>query len=397
MAQKIIMPSGGQTTDEMLLLKWNKNPGDIVKKGDILFEIETDKATLSVESFTEGTLIAVCHEEGEMVKTGEVVAYIGYPGETIDGNDFLAKQPVTEASQNKTTDVDYPTAEGTSMKKDFKNVIASPLAKSKARIENIEIEDIANHFSKNIIKKDDIDNYIKEKQVGKDHGDFYFVETSAMRRTIARRMKESVSLSPHYNVSIDTDMSGVISLRRELNETLTDKDIKITYNDILMKIIAKAIESFPLINSSYQENKIKVYKDVNIGLAVSFENGLIVPVARQVNKKSIFEISVVNAGNISKAKNNKLLESDLKEGTITLSNLGNYGVTNFTAIINQPESCVLAVGAIIEKPVVKDHNLVIKEMMNITGSFDHRVIDGTLGAAFLNRVRELIQNPQLLF
>ena len=228
-------------------------------------------------------------------------------------------------------------------------------------------------------------------------GDFYFLETSAMRRTIARRMKESVSISPHYIVSIDVDMSEVISLRQKLNESLTDKDIKITYNDILMKIIAKAIELFPIINSSYQEERIKVFRDINIGLAVGLENGLIVPVVKQVNKKSISEISAENAGMIGRAKNNKLVESDITGGTITLSNLGMFGINNFTAVINQPESCILAVGAIIEKPAVKDHNLVIKEMMNITGSFDHRVIDGALGAAFLGRVREIIENPQFLF
>jgi pyruvate dehydrogenase E2 component (dihydrolipoamide acetyltransferase) len=210
-------------------------------------------------------------------------------------------------------------------------------------------------------------------------------------------MVESVSISPHYTESIDVDMSEVISLRQKLNESMTDKDIKVTYNDILMKIIAKAIELFPLINSSYQEEKIKIFKDINIGLAIGLENGLIVPVVKQVNKKSVSEVAVVNAGNVSKAKDNKLLESDIKGGTITLSNLGMYGINNFTAVINQPESCILAVGAIIEKPVVKDHQLVIREMMNITGSFDHRVIDGTLGAAFLKRVKELVENPQLLF
>jgi pyruvate dehydrogenase E2 component (dihydrolipoamide acetyltransferase) len=397
MAQKIIMPSGGQTTDEMLILRWNKNPGDIVKKGDILFEIETDKATLSVESFTDGTLLVINFQEGEMVKTGEIVAYIGDPGEIIAEDDLTVKQTVPDASQDNTPEIRDQTSGSTALKKDLKKVIASPLAKSKAKTENIKIEDIADHFSKNLIKKDDIDKYLKDKQIGTDQSDFYFLDTSIMRRTIARRMIKSVSISPHYTVSIDVDMSGVISLRQKLNESMTDKDIKVTYNDILMKIIAKAIELLPLINSSYQEEKIKVFKDVNIGLAVSFENGLIVPVVKQVNKKSVSEVAVVNAGNISKAKDNKLLESDITGGTITLSNLGMYGINNFTAVINQPESCILAVGAIIEKPVVKDHELVIREMMNITGSFDHRVVDGALGAAFLNRVKEILENPQFLF
>jgi pyruvate dehydrogenase E2 component (dihydrolipoamide acetyltransferase) len=177
---------------------------------------------------------------------------------------------------------------------------------------------------------------------------------------------------------------------------MDDHDYKITYNDFLMKIAAKAIELFPLINSSYQEEKIKIFKDVNFGLAVGLENGLIVPVVKQVNKKSLTEISIANTRNIAAAKNHKLQEQDITGGTITLSNLGMYGINNFTAIINQPESCILAVGGIIQKPVVKDQQIVVREMMNITGSFDHRIIDGTLGAAFLNKVKEIIQNPYLI-
>ncbi len=164
-----------------------------------------------------------------------------------------------------------------------------------------------------------------------------------------------------------------------------------------MKIVSKAIVSFPMINSSYQGEKIKVFRDVNFGLAVGLDNGLIVPVVKQVNKKSISEIAVANLKNVTAAKSNKLQETDITGGTITLSNLGMSGINNFTAVINQPESCILAVGAIIEKPVVKDHQIVIREMMNITGSFDHRIIDGSTGAAFMTKVKEIIENPQLIF
>jgi pyruvate dehydrogenase E2 component (dihydrolipoamide acetyltransferase) len=396
MAQKIIMPSGGQTTDEMLILRWCKNPGDIVKKGDVLFEIETDKAAMSVESFADGILLAINFREGEIVKTGEIVAYVGNPGEKLDSEDNSAKQKAPEIFQNSTSEIKNLTSDTTLPNKNLNQLIASPLAKSMAKSRKINLDDVADHFSKNLIKKADIDNYIRDNQNKAAEGDFYFLETSAMRRTIARRMKESILISPHYTVSIDVDMSEVISLRQNLNKSLTDKEIKITYNDILMKIIAKALESFPVINSSYQGERIKVFRDINIGLAVGLEDGLIVPVVKQVNKKSISEISAENAGMIARAKNNKMLESDITGGTITLSNLGSSGINNFTAVINQPESCILAVGAIIEKPVVIDHHLVIKEMMNITGSFDHRVIDGTLGAAFLKKVKEFIEIPQPL-
>jgi len=299
--------------------------------------------------------------------------------------------------QNNEVDIKDKSLENSQQKKDLKIIHASPLAKNKAKIENIKIEDIANYFSKNLIKKADIDNYIREKQSSGVVGDYYLLDITTIRRTTAKRMKESVSISPHYTVSVDVDMTEVVSLRKKFNEYLTDNEYKISYNDILMKIAAKAIEAFPLINSSYQEEKIKVFKDINFGLAVDVGNGLIAPVIKQVNKKSISEIAAANNKNIVAAKNNKLQESDITGGTITLSNLGMFSINNFTAIINQPESCILAIGGIIEKPVVKHHQIVIKEIMNITASFDHRVIDGTLGAAFLNRVKEILENPHLLF
>lgn len=402
MLKKILMPSGGQTTDEMLILKWNKNQGDVIKRGDILFEIETDKASMSVESFTDGILLGIIYKEGDMVKTGETVAFIG------DAGDLIPEEAVTEITKQKNsgtgqTESQYNTKliEEKNQGNDLQNTIpeiifASPLAKSRAKTENVKIEDIARHYSKSQIKISDVEDYIRNIHSSIPCSEYYFLETTSMRRTIAKRMKESVSLSPHYFVSVDVDMTGIISLRKELNEYLTGKEYKITYNDILMKYIAKAIESFPLINSSYLEEKIKVYKDVNFGLAVGLENGLVVPVIKQVNKKSISEIASANIKNVTAAKNDKLQESDITGGTITLSNLGMYGINNFTAVINQPESCILAIGAIIEKPVVKDHNLEVKAMMNITGSFDHRVIDGTYGAAFMNRIREIIEFPQSL-
>jgi pyruvate dehydrogenase E2 component (dihydrolipoamide acetyltransferase) len=400
MVQKIIMPSGGQTTDEMLIIRWDKNPGDTVKKGDLLFEIETDKASMSVESFTDGILLAIKYKEGDLVKAGEIVAYIGDAGESVpeEADTEITKQNNSIAGHTE-SQYNAELIEDKNHANNLQNTIpeiifASPLAKNRAKTENIKIEDVARHFSKSHIKISDIEDYIRNIQSSVSDGEYYFLETSSMRRTIAKRMKESVSISPHYTVSVDIDMTEVVSLRKKLNDYLTDKGYKITYNDILMKIIAKAIESFPLINSSYQEEKIKVFKDINFGLAVGLENGLIVPVVKQVNKKSISEIALANIKNVTAANDNNLRESDITGGTITLSNLGMFGINNFTAVINQPESCILAAGGIIEKPVVKDHQIVIKEMMNITGSFDHRVVDGTLAAAFLKRVKEILENLQ---
>ena len=397
------MPSGGQTTDEMQILRWNKNVGDHLEIGDILFEIETDKASLSVESFVAGTLLAIKYGEGEIVKTGEIVAYIGDEGENMPEeheNQILEQDDRiidSEIYQDIKKEIKNESHDLLTQKEDPVRTTASPLAKNVAKIENVNIEDIANYFSKNRIKKADVDNYIKVKQSVLVEEEYYLHDSTSMRIIIAKRMKESVSVSPHYTVSIDVDMTEVVKLRKKLNEYLTDNTYKISYNDILMKIVSKAIETFPLINSCYNEEKIKIFKNVNFGLAVGLEDGLIVPVVKQVNKKSISEIALANIKNVDAAKNNKLQESDITGGTITLSNLGMFGINNFTAIINQPESCILAVGGIIEKPIVKDHQIVIKEMMNITGSFDHRLIDGNLGAAFLSKVKEIIENPQLLF
>jgi pyruvate dehydrogenase E2 component (dihydrolipoamide acetyltransferase) len=391
------MPSGGQTTDEMVILKWSKSIGDFVKRGDILFEIETDKAILTVESFAEGTLLDIKYPEGQMVKTGEVVAHIGNPEDKLTqekGPVESKKMAVVAKSSNVQVIKTTPANTNPAIHKVHENRLqASPLAKNRAKSENIKLQDVARYFAKNLLKKIDVDNYIASTAVQAQE-EFYFIDAGSMRKTIAKRMTESVQTSPHYIVSIDVDMGESIALRNRLNSN--DRGIKISFNDIIIKVAAKAIESQPLINATYQEDRIKVYKDVNFGLAVALESGLIVPVIKGVNRKSIGEIAVANKENIEKAKNSRLHERDISGGTITLSSLGAFGVSNFTAIINQPESCILAVGSIIAKTVVVNRQMVICDMMNITASFDHRIIDGAIGAAFLKEVKNLLENPQLL-
>jgi pyruvate dehydrogenase E2 component (dihydrolipoamide acetyltransferase) len=397
MINKILMPSGGQTTDEMVILKWSKSIGDFVKRGDILFEIETDKAILTVESFAEGTLLDIKYPEGQMVKTGEVVAHIGNPEDKLTqekGPVESKKMAVVAKSSNVQVIKTTPANTNPAIHKVHENRLqASPLAKNRAKSENIKLQDVARYFAKNLLKKIDVDNYIASTAVQAQE-EFYFIDAGSMRKTIAKRMTESVQTSPHYIVSIDVDMGESIALRNRLNSN--DRGIKISFNDIIIKVAAKAIESQPLINATYQEDRIKVYKDVNFGLAVALESGLIVPVIKGVNRKSIGEIAVANKENIEKAKNSRLHERDISGGTITLSSLGAFGVSNFTAIINQPESCILAVGSIIAKTVVVNRQMVICDMMNITASFDHRIIDGAIGAAFLKEVKNLLENPQLL-
>lgn len=402
MLTKIIMPSGGQTTNESLIVKWNKNIGDIVKKGDVLFEIETDKAVMQIESYAEGTLLEVKYAEGEYAATGEVVAYIGDAGEKLP-DDFTAgslgskeddeyqpimkKEQVVKVKPAVSSKPEAPSADG--------RILASPAARLLARNESINLNDAAKLLSVQLLKKKDIAEYIQKRS---DMGaqEHYFVDTTSMRKTIARRMTESVSTAPHFTVSMDIDMTQAIELRQVLNENLKAEGVKVSFNDIIIKCVSKAIKIHPIINSTYNDDKIKVYNDVNFGLAVGLENGLVVPVVRQTDKKSIAYIAKENSTNIDKAKSGKLQAADMSGGTITLSNLGMYGVDCFTAIINQPESCILAVGGIIEKPVVYNGMISPRHIMSITASFDHRIIDGAVGAAFLKEVRNLLEKPQLL-
>lgn len=401
------MPSGGQTTDEMLILKWRKNKGDFIKKGDILFEVETDKAILEIESFAEGKLLEIKYAANAIVKVGEVVALIGEEGDLLadtksgrvaentlgsinnsDNNDKIASLVTIDTIQNKQFD---------------KRILASPLAKSLAKIENIKLEDVSKFLTKTVIKKDDIYLYLRNRKqsavkyetndVDNDH---YVIEVNSLRKTIARRMIESVSTVPHFYISIDIDMTSAIALRNKLNDKTHNKLVKVSFNDIVMKVVSKAMENYPIINSDFNENQIRVFKDVNIGLAVAVENGIVVPVVKSVNIKSLSEISIANKQNIENVKNNQILEANLRSGTITISNLGMFGIDSFTAIINQPQSCILAVSSILKKAVVVEDQIIPRDIMNITGSFDHRVIDGAIGAPFMRKIKELLEEPELL-
>jgi len=396
-----MMPSGGQTTNESVLVKWYKDIGDKVQKGDVLFEIETDKATLQIESYAEGVLIARYYNEGDIVSTGEIVGYIGEEGETPPENTGQTEneseddyQPILKKDQSEKQDKE-PEKSLENPIEDSGRVLASPAARHLAKGEKISLEEVAEGLSSRIVKKEDVRKYIMDSKET-DSQEFHYIRTSQMRKTIARRMTESVTQAPHFMATVDIDMTRCINLKKKLNEFLKNNESKVSFNDIIMKVVSKAIEKHPLINSSYEGENIKVYKDINFGLAVSIDGGLVVPVVKHVNRKTIQEVAIDNAKNISKARNNQLKPEDMSDGTITLSNLGMFGIDCFTAIINQPESCILAVGQIAEKVVCVNGQIVARHMMTVTASFDHRVIDGAIGAAFLKDVKLLLENPELL-
>ena len=398
---KILMPAGGQTTNESLIAKWHKQVGDKIERGDVLFDIETDKATLEVESYCEGYLRATMFSDGDTASTGAVVAYIGNLDEEIPNeNEEIPAisfdetedeyQPISHRSKNEepiaaseeTRDIDVS----------FDRILSSPLAKKMAKENNVKLSDI-HRFQNGIIKSRDIVDYLSETK--EENQEFYDIPVSTMRQVIARRMCESVYTAPHYNVSIEIEMTSCIRMRKSINDYLNG-NIRISFNDILALCVAKAIEKVPMINSSYSNQAIRIYKNVHIGLAVGIDGGLVVPVVKNANLKTLIQIAKENKENVKKAKEGKLASKEMSGGTITISNLGMLGVNHFTAVINQPESCILAVGSIIEKAVISNHEIVVRDMMNITASFDHRVIDGAVGALFLKEVKTLMEKPELI-
>jgi len=395
----IRIPAGGQTTDEVVIAKWHKSEGDFVRRGDVLLEIETDKAILDVESYCEGYILAILHMEGDSVSAGAEVAYIGAAGEEIP--ERITVQTTTgDVDNDNINSHERPLFNITAVdgapapSQQDGRVLSSPRAKKAALNAGIDLSEISVNTG-SVIKENDVIGYLSKKTKPEVSDNFDLIPASAMRRTIARRLCSSVSTAPHYTVSIDIDMAACIAFRKMFNARLSG-GAKVSFNDIIAKCAAKAIEKYPIINASYTDDKIKVYHDVNVGFAVEVEDGLVVPVVKQVNIKSLSVIAHENSGNIKCARDNTLTAEKQTGGTITISNLGMYGVGWFTAIINPPEGCVLAIGEIAEKAVSIEGEIVSRMMMSITASFDHRLIDGALGARFLAELKTLLETPAVL-
>lgn len=413
MLKEITMPAGGQTTDTSVVGTWLVKQGDKVKRGDPLLEIETDKATLTVESFAKGTVLAILVEEGDQASAGDVIAYIGeesdlpelekrLKGEKAeapeeDGTQKASPQAAAEGEEAEYQPIDPSSpVRYVSGKEDLGEIKAMPNAKKIAREQQVSLRDVAEFAGKSILKRQDVQAYLDQE--GKNAAEAKEVEDTripltTMRKVIARRMLESSANIPSFQATVEVDMTNCIALRGAVNAGR--KEGKISYNDILFKCMEAAIRRYPYLNASYTDEAILVHKDVNIGLAVSVEAGLVVPVNKKVNGKGIEEIAADNRTNIQKAREGKLAPEDMSGGTITLSNLGMYPVTEFNAIINPPEVCILAVGAMEEKPVWEDGQWKPVPVMKITGSFDHRVIDGAYGAQFLAELKKIMENPAL--
>ncbi len=392
MVSKILMPASGQTAKESRILKWHVVPGDEINRGDVLFEIETDKATMEVESYAKGNLLKICFDEGELAEAGAVVAYIGKQGEHIE-EDASAEIITVESDNDYTSILKQEKKDETKISKQKidsgslgETVQASPAARMAARKNNIDLAELYAELGKPVKVGDVL-------CAGENKAVYETSVPSAMRKTIAKRMLQSVQEAPQFTISIRTDMSNLVEMRNSINNILKEEGIKVSYNDMLVKCLCLACRKHPLINSVYTDEEIRILKNVNVGIAVALDDGLVVPVIQKAQTLSLKEISFRSNSIIQNAKNGKMEQDAMRGGTITISNLGMYDIHRFTALINRPENAILAVGAIVETPVGINGVVELRPICEITATFDHRLIDGALGARFMGELKKIIESP----
>ena len=408
------MPRLSDTMEEGVIVAWLKNVGDKVTPGDILAEVETDKATMDLENYHEGYLLHIGVEEGAVPVDG-VLAVIGEKdedfkaalaaAESVSGNGSqsaadASSKPETEsaASPSAATEAAQPetaTQEGS----DDSRVKASPLARAMASEAGLSLSAIKGTGEGGRIVKRDVDAAIQsggaiapapaqQSQIAPTEPQD--VAVSQMRKTIARRLAESKFTAPHFYLTIDINMSQAWSDRKSINE---DAEVRVSFNDMVVKACAMALKQHPAINSSWLGDKIRYHADVHIGVAVAVDDGLLVPVIRHADTKGLRQLHEEIVEYAGRAQKKRLQPEEMQGNTFTVSNLGMFGIEEFTAILNPPEACILAIGAIIEKPIVKDGQITTAHMMKVTMSCDHRVVDGATGAKFLQTVKGLLENP----
>lgn len=408
--KEIKMPPGGQNVDELMITTWEKSEGDQVKRGDVLLTVETDKATMDIESFANGTLLKILYEEGDMVKIGDVIALVGNPDEMAELEKSVEYKKLTD-SQSPTDQVlmskedEYQPimpAETNRVEKELIHEIkssdeffkVSPAAKKLIRDLNLNIKDIEPLKGK--ISKKNVENYInKIETVKKEESDFKRIPLTNARKTISKRLTKSVQERPTFHAEVEIDCTNIIKLRKEIFEQYQKK---VSYNDIISKALVNSIKEYPLINAKMTEQDIIVFNSINVGIAVALEENLIVPVVKNVERLTILEIAEKNTENINIVRTGKYNPEITQNGTITLSNMGMYNISRFTAILNPPEVTILAIGRINKEPLWEEEQekFIAKPVMTITGTFDHRVVDGAYGAKFLNLLKVLLENPLLM-
>ncbi len=421
MATRIDMPKLSDTMDEGIILKWLKKEGEAVKQGEIIAEVQTDKADMELEAYDSGILRKIFVPEGKGAAVGKPIAIIGGASEDISA--MLAgtgsAQPAQHHAENSvgteeklsapaeapsSQRVHLPTAEQVSGENGGSRMKISPLAKKIAQEKNINLSSLNGSGPMGRIIKRDVEEALshgatafaarlKTPLVQAANASTQQISVSMMRKTIAKRLVESKTTAPHFYVTSDINMKRAIEFRSALNST---EEVKISYNDIVVKAVAFALRKNPRVNASWMGETIIQHGQIHIGIAVALDEGLITPVIRDVDAKGLAQISAEAKDLASRARERKLKPEEYTGGTFTISNLGMFDVENFAAIINPPEAGILAVGSITEKPVVENGAIGIGHRMKITLSCDHRVIDGAVGAQFMSDLKNILENPATL-
>lgn len=417
MDEVVLMPRLSDTMTEGVIAGWQKNVGDTVKKGEVLADIETDKATMELESYKDGILLYQGAKAGEKILVNDLLCVIGAAGTNVDAIVAAVKNGATAAAPAATAPAASPVAAPSAPAQataaapapqvvvNEGRIFASPLARKMAEERGIDLKYVKGTGDNGRITKFDIDGYVPAAasatqavsaaapaiQTG-PAGVVSFEDqpVSQMRKTIARRLSESLFTAPHFYITMTIDMDAAVAARAKINEVAP---VKISFNDMVVKATALSLKQHPKINSSWLGDTIRTNHHVNIGIAVAVDEGLLVPVVRFADTKSLSEIGVTVKGFAQKAKDKKLQPADWEGSTFTISNLGMFGVDEFTAIINPPDACILAVGGIAQVPVVKNGQVVPGNVMKVTLSCDHRVVDGAAGAAFLQTLKSLLEEP----
>lgn len=430
MAEVIRMPRMSDTMEEGNIIGWLKEEGDTVEAGETLAEVETDKATMELDSYSDGVLLHIAVKEGP-VPINAVIAVIGEKGEdwkaaieaagSDNGSEAAPSEEPQMEEQKETSAPEPAKEEPTTTSEGDKRIKASPLAKSMAKESGVDLSKLSGSGDQGRIVKRDIEAAIEAQKstpapavseapvsaptpqdsateqpavtpfvYGGGASNYEDIPVSQMRKTIARRLGESKFTAPHFYLTLEINMGKVMKLRSRLNEIAPTK---ISFNDFVVKAAAIALRQHPTINSSWLGDKIRINKDINIGIAVAVPEGLLVPVVNYADIKTLSQINVEVKSLAKKAQNRKLSLEEMQGNTFTISNLGMFGIEEFTAIINPPDACILAVGGIIEKPIVKDGALAIGNMMKVTLSCDHRVVDGASGTQFLQTFKSILEDP----
>jgi len=423
MANKILMPKLSPTMEEGQISSWVKEEGDAIEANETIAEVDTDKATMEMTSLEPGTLLKIIVPGGENAKLGQTIGIIGEKGEdfsellkeveseaTSNGNGSTPNpepetQSKAESDEPQESKESAPKAEAPKAQSASSNgrMFVSPIAAKMASENHINLKSVAGSGPNGRIIKRDI-----EKALATDGQAGSFMQTvevsgasayrdentTPMRRTIAQRLGESIGPIPTFYLTVDIEMDNALALRKAINESIAPN--KVSVNDIIVKIAAMSLTKHPYVNASYQGDKIRFYEDADIGVAVAIDEGLITPIVRGANKKGFAQISGEIRELAGRAKDKKLLPEEYTGATFSISNLGMLGVKEFTAIINPPEAAILAVGRATPTPVIRDGQVTTRNIMSVTMSCDHRVVDGASGAKFLQTFKGMLENPAIM-